>query len=405
MRKYMPNLLNDLEVIISNKEIKNEISERNPDYCRIVKEAFFIIYESLLHCISKQYNIIEDNSKDKNEIVEDEYDSDLEDDNDNFQEFSLLNENKIEGDNGELDNNLLKKFGVIPMSCIENISKLCILLEKRMLLYSKELFVIKNLANIFKVLEKQTENKLINNDNINAITNIICSSQKLIENKKFKLLFNNFLLLIEIMGKILGKESEAFADVFINLIINQFLTIKDIQYKIKVLNLIYPNQDSKIKRQQNPILLERSLPLLILLFNDGSENYNKPDKLIPIYDPKLSREEKREKFLEFSKNENLSQYKLLKIINRPNKILDQIIIYYFEYLCEIYFQNIKKINKDGDKNIYDELLSNTSLDYLDEALLFLDDEISGNNKIGNKTNYLNKLGKLYSIAYIKKICE
>ena len=402
MRKYMPNLLNDLEVIISNKEIKNEISERNPDYCRIVKEAFFIIYESLLHCISKQYNIIEDNSKDKNEIVEDEYDSDLEDDNDNFQEFSLLNENKIEGDNGELDNNLLKKFGVIPMSCIENISKLCILLEKRMLLYSKELFVIKNLANIFKVLEKQTENKLINNDNINAITNIICSSQKLIENKKFKLLFNNFLLLIEIMGKILGKESEAFADVFINLIINQFLTIKDIQYKIKVLNLIYPNQDSKIKRQQNPILLERSLPLLILLFNDGSENYNKPDKLIPIYDPKLSREEKREKFLEFSKNENLSQYKLLKIINRPNQILDQIIIYYFEYLCEIYFQNIKKINKDGDKNIFDELLSNTSLDYLDEALLFLDDEISGNNKIGNKTNYLNKLGKLYSIAYIKK---
>ena len=55
------------------------------------------------------------------------------------------------------------------MSCIENISKLCILLEKKMLLYSKELFVIKNLANIFKVLEKQKENKLINNDNINVI--------------------------------------------------------------------------------------------------------------------------------------------------------------------------------------------------------------------------------------------
>ena len=50
----------------------------------------------------------------------------------------------------------------------------------------------------------------------------------------------------------------------------------------------------------------------------------------------------------------------------------------------------------------EELLGNTSLDYLDEALLFLDDEISGNNKIGNKTNYLNKLGKLYSISYIKK---
>ena len=402
MRKHIPNLLINLESIISNKEIKNEISERNPDYCRIVKEAFFIIYESLLHCISKQYNIIEENSKDKNEILDEDYDSDLEDDNDNnIQEFSLLNDNKI-NEKGELDNNLLNKFGDIPMSCIESISKLCVLLEKKMLLYSKELFVIKNLANTFKVLEKQKENKLINNENINAITNIICSSQKLIENKKFKLLFNNFLLLIEIMGKILGKESAEFADVFINLIINQFLTIKDIQYKIKVLNLIYPNPDSKIKRQQNPILLQRSLPLLILLFNDGSENYNKPDKIIPIYNNKISREEKREKFLEFSKNENSSQYKLLKIINRPNKILDQIIIYYFEYLCELYFQNIKKINKDNEKNMFEELLGNTSLDYLDEALLFLDDEISGNNKIGNKTNYLNKLGKLYSISYIKK---
>ena len=35
----------------------------------------------------------------------------------------------------------------------------------------------------------------------------------------------------------------------------------------------------------------------------------------------VEKEEKREKFLEFSKNENSSQYKLLKIINRPNKII------------------------------------------------------------------------------------
>ena len=406
MRKYIPDLLTKLEEIISNKEIKNEISERNPDYCRIVKEAFYIIYESLLHCISKQYNSnIEDLSKDKNEIQNEneDYDSDLEDDdNDNFQDFSLLNNNNID-ENNELDKNLLKQLGNIPMSCVENIGKSSVVLEKKMLLYSKELFVIKNLSKIFKILDKQKGNKLITNENINAIINIICNSQKLINEKKFKYLFNNFLLLIEIIGKILGKESADFADIVIYLIINQFLTIKDIQYKVKVLNLIFPSQEknSKIKKQQNPILLERSLPLLILLFNDGSENYNKPDKLIPIYDNnRISKEEKREKFLEFIRNENSSQYKLLKIINRANRILDQIIIYYFEYLFELYFQNIKKI-KD-DKNIYEEILSNINLDYLDEALLFLDDEISGNNKIGNKTNYLNKLGKLYSIAYIKK---
>ena len=67
--------------------------------------------------------------------------------------------------------------------------------------------------------------------------------------------------------------------------------------------------------------------------------------------------------MEFIRNENSSQYKLLKIINRANRILDQIIIYYFEYLFELYFQNIKKI-KD-DKNIYEETeYSNSESNYL-----------------------------------------
>ena len=402
MRKHFPNLLNTFEEIISNKEIKIEISERNPDYCHIVKEAFFIIYESLLHCISKQYNINNNIiSKDKNEILNEEYDSDLEEDNeDNFENFSLLNNIR----NEESEKNLLNKFGEIPMSCIENISKYSILLEKKMLLYSKELYIINNLGKIFEILKKQEGNQLINNENINAIINIICNSQQLIYDKKFKLLFNNFLLLFEILGKILNKNSSEFADIIIYLIKNQFLVIKDIPYKEKILNLIYPSQKSeknnKIKRQENPILLKHCLPLLILLFNNCSENYNKPDKLIPINNSELNKEEKKEKFLEFIKDENSSQYKLLKVINKPNKILDQIIIYYFEYLCEKYFDNIKKSN-EGIK-MYEELLLNTSLDYLDEALLFLDDEINGNNLIGNKKNNLNKLGKLYCIAYIKK---
>ena len=74
-------------------------------------------------------------------------------------------------------------------------------------------------------------------------------------------------------------------------------------------------------------------------------------------------------------------------------------MYYFEYLCELYFQKIKKESK---QNLEEELIGGTSLDYLDESLLFLDDEINGTNSMGNKQNYLNKLGKLFSIAYVKK---
>ena len=414
LRKHIPNLLQNLEDIISKKEIKNEISERNPDYCRIVKESFFIIYESLLRCISKQYDLNYNDEelneeKEKNEI-RDEYDSDLENESDsnneeNLDDFTLFkNDEAVNNDNNialEENKNNLNQFGVIPMACIENISKLSIDLEKKMLLYSKELFVIKNLTEIFKVLNAPKNNKVLINENTNTIINIICTSHKLIEKKNFKILFNKFLLLMEILGKILGKETTQFADIIIMLVINQFLIIKDISYKVKILNILYPLQDKKAKNKitYNPILIERSLPLLILLFNKGSENYNKPDLLIPNYNDKLSSEEKKEKFLFFVKNEKSEQYKLLKIINRQNIVLDQIILYYFEYLCELYFNEIKNQKKE---NIYVNILGDTSLDYLNEALLYLDDEVFGNNKIGNKSNYLNKIGKLYCLAYVKK---
>ena len=84
-----------------------------------------------------------------------------------------------------------------------------------MLLYSKELFVIKNLTEIFKVLNAPKNNKVLINENTNTIINIICTSHKLIEKKNFKILFNKFLLLMEILGKILGKETTQFADIII----------------------------------------------------------------------------------------------------------------------------------------------------------------------------------------------
>ena len=407
INKYIPNLITILENIVINKEVKNEISERNPDYCRIVKESFFIVYESLLHSITKQYNkynILESNKNNSNnKIILNDEDSDLEEDEEeneiNTNELSLL-DNNIIIDNMK-DKNILKEFGDIPIKDIERISKISILLEKKMLLYSKELFMIKNLSKIFEVLNKQKNKQLITKENIVAITNIICSEEKLIYEKNFKFLFNNFLLLNELLGKILGKDSNEYGELIIYLILNQFLNIKNIPYKVKILNLIVPDitKKAKIKKELNSNILQKSLPLLVLLFNDGIDLINK-DKLEPLYD-ELTKEERKERFLNFAKDENSSQYQLLKIINRPNQILDQILIYYFEYLCDLYFKRIKKIN-ENKKNLEEEILGNTSLDYLEESLLFLDDEINGNNKLGNKINYLNKLGKLFSIAYTKK---
>ena len=412
MKKYIPNLINILEDIIINKEVKNEISERNPDYCRIVKESFFIVYESLLHCIVKQYNkdnLLQQNKNVNNNKInindqDSDLDSDLDDDKEDdidINEFSL-NNNIINCENDGEDKNLLKQFGEIPIEDIENISKISVLLEKKLLLYSKELFMIKNLSKVFKLLNQKSKDKEISKANIMAITNIICSEEKYIYEKNFKYLFNNLLLLFELLGRILGKDSKEFGELIIYLIINQFQNVKNVPYKVKVLNLIIPDssKNSKTKREQNPIILENILPLLVLLFNDGIYDTNKSDKLEPLYN-ELTREKRKEKFLEFVKNENVPQYQLLKVINRPNPALDQIIIYYFEYLCELYFKKIYIINEKSE-DLYIELLGNSSLDYLEESLLFLDDEISGNNNLGNKSNYLNKIGKLFSISFIKK---
>jgi hypothetical protein len=304
MSRYIPGLIKSFEDIVINKEVRNEISERNPDYCRIVKESFFIVYESLLHSITKQYNkynILESSKSqinNKNRINTNDDDSELDDDEDDDinMDFSILNNNNVIYDFGDDGKKLLRQFGDIPIQNIESISKISVLLEKKMLLFSKELFMIKNLSKIFEVLNKKPKNQLITKENITAITNIICSEEKYVYERNFKFLLNNFMLLMELLGKMLGKDSKEYGDIIIYLIMNQFLNIKDIPYKVKLLNLILPdtkNKKSKVKREVNPIILQKSLSILVLLFNNGKDFGN---ELEPIYN-QLSKEERREKFL------------------------------------------------------------------------------------------------------------
>ena len=141
------------------------------------------------------------------------------------------------------------------------------------------------------------------------MTNIICSEQKYINDKNFKILFNNFLILFEILGKMLGKDSKEYGELVIYLVYNQFLNIKNIKYKVKILNLIFPDENKRMKRNSNPIITEKSLSLLILFFNDGADYFNKKDKLQPLYN-ELSRKERTEKCLQFAKDDKSSQYQL-----------------------------------------------------------------------------------------------
>ena len=254
-----------------------------------------------------------------------------------------------------------------------------------MLLYSKKILIIKNLSRIFKSLKKKYKNEILSKSTeIIIIISIILREEKYIN-------YNYFILLIKLLGEVIGVDTIEYFELLIYLIINQFLYLKkdkaNILYEISILEYIF------IDITQKELLIQKTLPLLILIFNNFID-------IEPIYDDKIDDNEKREHFLKFLKDNESPYYKILIIINMPNKILEQILLYYFEYRFELYFNKIKKIN-ENKKNLKEELLGKISRDYLQEALLFLNDGYNWNNNIGNKYNLYN-LGKLFCIAYIKK---
>ena len=85
------------------------------------------------------------------------------------------------------------------------------------------------------------------------------------------------------------------------------------------------------------------------------------------------------------------------IVNICNKInspeFNEILLYFFEGLCQSYFFSIlKKYNNEYNERCCNELLLELSLNYLKRAIQYIYE---------HKENYDNNLLKLYAIAYIK----
>ena len=72
---------------------------------------------------------------------------------------------------------------------------------------------------------------------------------------------------------------------------------------------------------------------------------------------------------------------------------------YFNVIINKYKDsNNKNNNNEISKNECNDLLFNDNIIYLNEALIHIDDVFMNNNL---DEDYLNNIGKLYSIAYIK----
>ena len=150
-----------------------------------------------------------------------------------------------------------------------------------------------------------------------------------------------------------------------------------------------------------------------MFFNEASDNqlkYILPilKKLIDDIDPKnyVNERDNLDSFMSnfYFRKDDLNVYIYNIIANKNNDILDLNILYYFECKCELYFKKIigeKKLtnlqNKDELVQHSNDVIKNLSLKYFKKALDYYLDE----KPLNQLETQINKIGKLYSLAFIK----
>ena len=163
---------------------------------------------------------------------------------------------------------------------------------------------------------------------------------------------------------------EHFPDLMINIFSYRIKQFKLVEYREKMLELIINNRD----------LIKISQKLLFMFL----QRYD----LIPLNENnEITREDCIDAFLSISKEDQQQQHKILQLLNNSNdEILDEILLFVFEIKINAYFES--------KKNSINNQLSDLSFEYFKLSVNFIEEN---NFQINNN----NKLGFLYSIAYIK----
>ena len=307
---HIPSLFEQIKLNIENKSIKMEDSNRNPPYSRVNKVCFFYIIESICKIFKEQLT------------------KDLELNSYNY------NINFYQS---------IKFF-------IENALKL----EKKFLLFSKEIFdleIIVNLINQFQLkkivgaieLTYQTMNYLSSDDKDNLYQII------------------NFINII--LAKLFGENSKKNIRFMSKLILNRYKNNCNNEYRGKLFEIVLDNEIPVFSNN----LIEYSFPLIYSIFN-------------------FSKMSKKQDFFSLIKDD---QY--IRIINdKNNQRINELILYRFEIVFENHF---KKIIDEKNQNLFRKLLNEDSLI---EATNFFYQKI-----IINPTDLLN-IKNIYCIAFIKR---
>ena len=309
--------------MIEEKKIKMEESKRNPYYSRINKFCFFYIIESI--CIKLKERIYE--------IIIDK-------------DCDYINKTQFFNSIIYFSQNLLK-------------------LEKRFLLFSKEIFTLDIITKIIsQILLKSKDLSILKTSSINLSNLFLMNNQQ----DKFINILNEQNSSLNIIFRENLDENSRLMNI---ILLNYYKSKSSKDLKKKGIEFLLKNNINHDK------LIEYSYPLMQQIFKFST--------LEPLKDGN------KLKFEEHFKEDDI----ITKFINDKNdQKLNELFLYRFEIICDNYFKKILKNENNKDK--YQDLCGNTSKDFLICA-------INNFYKIGDyKQVKLNNIFYYYCIAYIKR---
>ena len=351
LSSYIPNTFEKIKEIIKGKIIMTEVSDRNPGYKRRVNEVFYIILESLLKSI-------------------------------------FINREEI------CSMELYKFYPLF--DSLKSIEATLNRINQKLLLFSNELYSLRNLISLYDIFRNFPDVK----DIINNTMKIIGTENEYLQKKEFDKLKENIIQIKNIIIEKFGKDSDKLTDYMSNLLRQQYRKIDDRNYKYELLTMAFET-DNLIERSLYFIDNTIKIPFPILLEKKSSKE-KEPNRY-----SFFTKEKCEEYFLSFiSKNKTDRIFSFYE--NIKSEKFTHVLLYYFELLANNYFNNIiaKYINSrpfPDNPNIKsekecEELVLNQNLLYFKKALIHIDNVLE--NKNLDPTN-LNNLGKIYAIAYIK----